>query len=188
MATIGLKELRYAVLDKNEKTAQIYDLPGAIEAKVDVPQEVAKLYADDGLYKVKGSGVNEIKIELNIADLETEDKERILGVEVVDGIEKYGENTDPPYVAVTFKQATEGGSWYFAALKGKFSVPATEGKTKEDKVEWTTPTVEGEFLSRKVEQKGYVYFLAFDGHPSFSEEKFYEEVYGALTNGSGTQG
>lgn len=74
MAKTGLSGIKYAEL-VDEKASAIVDMPGAIEAKLDVSSELSPLYADDGIFAVKSTGVSETKLELNVADLTTEMKE-----------------------------------------------------------------------------------------------------------------
>ncbi|MGG0491126.1 major tail protein, partial [Bacillus pumilus] len=67
------------------------------------------------------------------------------------------------------------GFWYVALLRGKFGIPSTEGKTKEDKVEFITPTIEGQFMPRKSD--GLTYVMAHSASPGFTEKGFYDFVF-----------
>ncbi|WP_369546169.1 major tail protein [Bacillus velezensis] len=185
MAKTGLSGAEFGELEENEKALSIEKLPGAIEAKLDVASELASLYADDGLYAVKSSGVGETKLELNLADLTTEAKRKLLGVQVKDGIELYHKDMEPPYVCVTWRQKHhEKGYVYYALLKGKFSIPSVEGKTKEDKIDFQTDTIEGQFLPRRSD--GLVFLVGYDQNEGFSLEKFYERAYGMNRESSET--
>ena len=176
MARTGLDGIQYGVLDQNEKAEDRKKMPGAIEAKLDVSSELTPLYADDGIYAVKSSGVSETKLELNLADLTTEMKRTLLGVKVVSGIELYHKDLEPPYVCITWRQKHhEKGYVYYALLKGKFGVPSAEGKTKEDKVDFQTDTIEGQFLPRK--EDGLVFLVGYDQNEGFSLDKFYKLAY-----------
>ncbi|APA04056.1 MULTISPECIES: major tail protein [Bacillus amyloliquefaciens group] len=176
MARTGLDGIQYGVLDQNEKAEDRKKMPGAIEAKLDVSSELTPLYADDGIYAVKSSGVSETKLELNLADLTTEMKRTFLGVKVVSGIELYHKDLEPPYVCITWRQKHhEKGYVYYALLKGKFGIPSAEGKTKEDKVDFQTDTIEGQFLPRK--EDGLVFLVGYDQNEGFSLDKFYKLAY-----------
>ncbi|WGE00932.1 major tail protein [Bacillus amyloliquefaciens] len=176
MARTGLDGIQYGVLDQNEKAEDRKKMPGAIEAKLDVSSELTPLYADDGIYAVKSSGVSETKLELNLADLTTEMKRTLLGVKVVSGIELYHKDLEPPYVCITWRQKHhEKGYVYYALLKGKFGIPSAEGKTKEDKVDFQTDTIEGQFLPRK--EDGLVFLVGYDQNEGFSLDKFYKLAY-----------
>lgn len=176
MARTGLDGIQYGVLDQNEKAEDRKKMPGAIEAKLDVSSELTPLYADDGIYAVKSSGVSETKLELNLADLTTVMKRTFLGVKVVSGIELYHKDLEPPYVCITWRQKHhEKGYVYYALLKGKFGIPSAEGKTKEDKVDFQTDTIEGQFLPRK--EDGLVFLVGYDQNEGFSLDKFYKLAY-----------
>ncbi|MEC1613252.1 phage tail protein [Bacillus mojavensis] len=185
MAKTGLSSIKYAEL-VDEKASAIVDMPGAIEAKLDVSSELSPLYADDGIFAVKSTGVSETKLELNVADLTTEMKRTLLGVKVVDGIEEYHKDMEPPYVCITWRQKHhEKGYVYYALLKGKFGIPSVEGKTKEDKVDYQTDTIEGQFLPRKSD--GLVFLIGYDQNDGFTLEKFYQRAYGMLPDGMTTE-
>ncbi|GLZ63689.1 major tail protein [Bacillus amyloliquefaciens] len=176
MARTGLDGIQYGVLGENEKAEDRKKMPGAIEAKLDVSSELTPLYADDGIYAVKSSGVSETKLELNLADLTTEMKRTLLGVPVVSGIELYHKDLEPPYVCITWRQKHhEKGYVYYALLKGKFGIPSAEGKTKEDKVDYQTDSIEGQFLPRK--EDGLVFLVGYDQNEGFSLDKFYKLAY-----------
>ncbi|AWM17816.1 major tail protein [Bacillus inaquosorum] len=185
MAKTGLSGINYSEL-VDEKASKIESLPGAIEAKLDVSSELTPLYADDGIFAVKSTGVSETKLELNVADLTTEMKRTLLGVKVVDGIEEYHKDMEPPYVCITWRQKHhEKGYVYYALLKGKFGIPSVEGKTKEDKVDYQTDTIEGQFLPRKSD--GLVFLIGYDQNDGFTLEKFYQRAYGMLPDGMTTE-
>lgn len=135
---------------------------------------------------MKSTGVSETKLELNVADLTTEMKRTLLGVKVVDGIEEYHKDMEPPYVCITWRQKHhEKGYVYYALLKGKFGIPSVEGKTKEDKVDYQTDTIEGQFLPRKSD--GLVFLIGYDQNDGFTLEKFYQRAYGMLPDGMTTE-
>ncbi|MBG9768923.1 major tail protein [Bacillus vallismortis] len=185
MARTGLDGIKYSEVGEDEKAIQIKSMPGAIESKLDVPTELATLHADDGIFAVKSSGVGEAKLELNLADLTTEMKKTLLGVKVVDGIEEYHKDMEPPYVCITWRQRHhEKGYVYYALLKGKFGPPSADGKTKEDKVDFQTDSIEGQFMPRKFD--GNVFLIGYDHNEGFTLEKFYQRAYGMLPDGMTT--
>lgn len=178
MATTGLRDIQVGVFEDDvaKEAIEVLKIPGAIESKLEPSSEIAVLYGDDGVFDQEGSGVGEAKLEIGVADLTTEMKNKLLGAETIGGwLETYGKDTDPPFVAVTFRQKTKGGFWYVALLRGKFGIPSTEGKTKEDKVEFITPTIEGQFMPRKSD--GLTYVMAHSGSRGFTEKGFYDFVF-----------
>ncbi|MEK4687238.1 major tail protein [Bacillus sp. FSL M8-0256] len=182
MATTGLRDIRVGVFedDAAKEATEVINVPGAIESKLEPSSEIAVIYGDDGVFDQEGSGVGEAKLEINVADLTTEMKNKLLGADAIGGwLEAYGKDTDPPFVAITFRQKTKGGFWYVGLLRGKFGIPSTEGKTKEDKVEFITPTIEGQFMPRKFD--GLTYVMAYSGSPGFTEKAFYDFVFKGIT-------
>ncbi|WP_426554616.1 major tail protein [Bacillus safensis] len=107
MATTGLRDIRVGVFedDAAKEAIEVINVPGAIESKLEPSSEIAVLYGDDGVFDQEGSGVGEAKLEINVADLTTEMKNKLLGAELIGGwLEAYGKDTDPPFVALTFRQ------------------------------------------------------------------------------------
>ncbi|MBT2627179.1 major tail protein [Bacillus sp. ISL-32] len=178
MARIGMTDLRYGVVDgTTEKVATVKRIRGAQNSKLDVSNENEKIYADDGVFAVIGSGISEAKLELGLADFKQEDRTAILGIQIEDGIELYHKDIDPPYVCVTWKEKHHvKGYVHYALLKGKFAIPSSEGKTKEDKVSAQTDSIEGQFMPRQMDDM--VFLIGYDQHPDFTVEKFYQKAYG----------
>lgn len=150
MATIGLKNLYAAPLtDEALKTyATPVKLAPAIEANITPNYETATLYGDDRPIE-DASSITGIEVELNVADLEPEHYELLMGVtKNADGVIIDNVNDVSPYVALMFElPKADGTKKLYVYYKGKFNPPATEATTKGESVEFQTPTISARFLA-----------------------------------------
>lgn len=121
---------------------------GAITANFSPNASNDTLFADDGPYDT-ASTLGAMTLELNVADLPSEDRARLLGATYSDGVLINSANDIPPYVAVGMSIRKSNGAnrlvWY---LKGKFTAPDDNNQTKADSINWNTPTISGNFLKR----------------------------------------
>lgn len=154
MATIGLKDLHYSKIIKDDETGVTYEAPKKIAPAISVGMktnsESTTLYADDGPAATDSSlGMTEVTI--NTSDLPTEVEADLLGHTVnEDGVLVGNADDSAPYVAIGFKSKTsDGGEMFVWLLKGKFSVPEANHQTKGESIEYQTPTIVGQFLKRQ---------------------------------------
>lgn len=181
VAKIGLSEFKYAKLNENDiidAVTDIKDIPGLQEVKQTVSMDSETIFADDGPYLVLNSGITELKLEVGIVDIPTENKPDLLGVEIEDGMEVYKKDITPPYVAVSFRFKLSSGKYgYFGMVKGQFNLPSADMKTKGEKAEAQTDTVEGNFVARD----DVMYIIGREDHPDFKYEEFMNKVYGGVS-------
>ena len=153
MATIGLKDVHYAMLLTDPVTGTpTYGSPvsmaGAITASINANSSAETLFADDGPSDT-ASTLGEIELELNMADLTLEVQAALLGHTLVNGILKRKSSDTPPWLAIGFRSLKSNGAYRYIWLnKGKFAVPEEEYNTKGDSIEFTTPKVSGKFVKR----------------------------------------
>lgn len=153
MATIGLRDVHYAILTADDSTATTYEAPvaiaGAISANVNPNTSSATLFADDGPYD-SAVTLGEIELELNLADIPALHAAALLG-------HTYGENgllvkkasDQPPYVAIGYRSLKSNGAYRYTWLyKGKFTDGEQSNQTKGDSIEYQTPTITGAFVKR----------------------------------------
>lgn len=150
--SIGLKGLHYALLIKDDVTGVSYGVPkpliNAIEAKVTPSVTTGTLYADDGAAAV-ATNIGETAVELNVGDIPYEISAELLGQKMnTDGVLKDNASDQAPYVALGYIRTTTGKDRFTWLLKGKFSIPEENSKTKGDKVEFQTSTIKGTFVKR----------------------------------------
>lgn len=155
MATqIGLSHLHYAVLksDTAGGTAS-YDepvrIPGAIEVNINPNPSTETLFADDGPMET-ATTLGEIEVEINVADLPFEAQAVLLGHTLENGVLIRKSADSPPFVALGFRALKSNGKYRYVWLtKGKFSIPELSNRTKEDGIEFQTPSISASFVKRE---------------------------------------
>lgn len=153
MATIGLKDLYYATVTEGEQGAETYGTPeklaAAISAELSVEASEATLYADDMLMdsvKEFASGT----LTLGVDDLPPEKLAALLGQTLDTNKVAYAGGDDTaPYVAIGFRARKANGQYrYIWLYKVKFSPPGESYNTKGDSIEFQTPEIEGQIMTR----------------------------------------
>ncbi|MFP7447111.1 phage tail protein [Bacillus infantis] len=153
MATIGLKDLRYAKLLNDDETGVTYEEPKkiapAISAGMNTSSNTTTLYADDGP-AATDSSLGTTELTLNTSDLPIAVEADLLGHSINEsGVMVENADDVAPYVAVGFMSKTsDGGEMFVWLLKGKFSIPQQNHQTKGENIEYQTPTITGQFLKR----------------------------------------
>lgn len=161
-AAVGLKNIYFAVLSKDDSTGATYGTPKkispALSANVSPTVNSATLNGDDGPI-LTANALGEIKVELGVSDVPFEIQAELLGSKINPDTGLLIDNADDqaPEVALGFERTMSDGSSRFTwLLKGKFMLFNEEAKTKEGTPSFQTPTIEGTFLKR-----------AFDGNWRF---------------------
>lgn len=154
---IGMKDLYFAKLTKDDATGVTYEAPkliaGAISAKVSPKSDTQTLYADDGAFET-ASQLSEITVELELADLPLQVQADLLGHTVTNGVLEAKNTDQAPYVAIGFRSLKSNGKYrYYWLLKGKFEIPDDESQTKEDKTKFQTAKIKGTFVCRLYDGK-----------------------------------
>ena len=155
MATIGLRDIYYSKITRNQQTNKwTYATPvrmaKAISAELSINYATAALYADDALDdEAKEFSSGEIK--LNINDLSPQVQTDLFGQTLgEDGI-SYANTADAaPYVAVGFRARKTGGKYrYIWLYRVNFAPPADAFQTKGDGIEYKTPEITGTITARE---------------------------------------
>lgn len=159
---IGLTNLVYCkVVSDTPPTTEggtngaiVYDsvvrIIGAITANFSPNASNDTLFADDGPFDT-ASTIGAMTLELNVADLPPAQRAELLGAtyDEANGILIHTAEDVPPYVAVGMSVLKSNGAkrliWY---LKGKFSAPDDAYQTKADSINWSTPSITGNFVKR----------------------------------------
>lgn len=152
MATIGLRDVHYALLKTDTTEGTTYETPvkvsGAISANVNPNTSSATLFADDGPYE-SSTTLGEIEIELNMADLPGEVQAALLGHTYKNGVLVKKASDQAPYVAIGYRSLKSNGAYRYTWLyKGKFTDGEQSNSTKGDSIEYSTPTITGAFVKR----------------------------------------
>lgn len=156
MATIGLKDVHYALLIKDDPTAvdnpiqygESKFVKGAMSANINPNTSSATLFEDDGPGDVAAT-LGEITLELNLSDIPLSLQAIWLGHTFEGGVLKRRADDVAPWLAIGFKTLKSNGAYRYMWLgKGKFAVPEEDYQTKGDSVEFKTPTITGAFAKR----------------------------------------
>lgn len=158
MATIGLKDIYFAIIESDDETGTVYDTPermgGAMTANVQPAFNSADLRADDGVVATAESqGVTTVVV--NTDDLSPEVEAKVLGREVnSDGVLIESEDDRAPYLALMFRAEKANGAYRYTVLyKGKFTPPEKNYETKQETPAFQTPTINGRFLRRDSDKR-----------------------------------
>lgn len=121
---------------KNEGASQEATISG-------ISPEAVKVWGSDVAYYVSQKGTGDISVALTLLDLPIDSQARILGYQTDEtlGAQFIGENTEPPYCAMTLEsQDSQGNAALLGFFSGKFSKGDVALKTKEG----TSYTPDGE--------------------------------------------
>ena len=154
MATrIGCDNLVYATM-KTEDTATaaptynaVKSAPGVISVNINPNSSQETLFADDGPYDT-ATTLGKIDVEINKAELTTENKADLLGHQVDEnGGIVYGDSDVPPWAAIGFRTLKSNGKYRYVWLyKGKFTDPEDNNETKGDSINFQSDTIKGQFV------------------------------------------
>jgi len=149
---VGLSNIYYATLVSDASGGVSYNTPvrltGAIQANIDPNSVIETLFADDGPLEV-ASQLGTIELELIVADVPLSHRATLLGHSLSEGVESAYSTDTPPWVALGFKALKSNSSYrYVWLLKGKFREPILNHETRDDSVNFQTPTIVGNFAKR----------------------------------------
>jgi len=166
---VGLKNLYYAVLTKDDATGVSYLAPvkiaGAINAKISPKSNTEVLYADDGPDET-ATALGEIDVEFEAKDISLTDQAALLGHSIVGGVMLKKATDTAPYVALGFMSKKSNGQYrYIWLTKGMFALPDQEYATGEDKPKFQTPKLKGTFVKRAYDDLWQR--IADEDHPDY---------------------
>jgi len=166
---VGLKNLYYAVLTKDDATGVSYLAPvkiaGAINAKISPKSNTEVLYADDGPDET-ATALGEIDVEFEAKDISLTDQAALLGHSIVGGVMLKKATDVAPYVALGFMSKKSNGQYrYIWLTKGMFALPDQEYATGEDKPKFQTPKLKGTFVKRTYDDLWQR--IADEDHPDY---------------------
>jgi phi13 family phage major tail protein len=150
---VGLKDLHFALLTKDDATGVTYGEPekiaGAINAKISPKSNTETLYADDGPAET-ATALGEIEVEIEVKDLPLSVQAKLFGHTLENGVLTKNADDTAPYVALGFRSKKSNGKYRFVWLyKGRFELPEQEYKTGEDKPSFQTPKAKATFIKRE---------------------------------------
>lgn len=154
MATrIGCDHLVYAEMTTEDTatSAPVYGevkaAPGVISVNINPNASQETLFADDGPMET-ATTLGKIDVEINKAELTTENKADLLGHQIdANGGIVYGDSDVPPWMAIGFRTLKSNGKYRYVWLyKGKFTDPEDNNETKGDSINFQTDTIKGQFV------------------------------------------
>lgn len=154
MAKIGVDNLHYAKIIKDDKTGLTYDTPvsltGVREIKVNPKVSTEPLYGDNKVL-TQTTAIDSIEVSIDIADLTNQQYHDLLGHKLgaTGGIIAGGQDVAPP-VALLWKSQMKSidGSpreRYTVLYKGQFELASDEHKGQEGKIDYQTDELKGSF-------------------------------------------
>lgn len=149
---IGLDNLVFAILTKDDSTGATYDTPQklgeAIDVKVTPTVANLSIYGDDALLD-QANELQNLVLEMTIVTLPLSVQAALLGHTITTGIMHRGVNDVAPYVAVGYRRRKLNGKFRYTWLyKGVFEEVTDEGQTKDDKPAVKNATLKATFLPR----------------------------------------
>ena len=156
MAKIGLRDFRYGILTEGADGTPAYDgvhTPGkAVSCSVQITNNSAKLFADDGLAESDNS-FQSGTVTMGIDDADPETLAELLGHTVSSGEVISNSNDIAPYVGLgrIITKIVGGTKKYTVKFlrKVKFSEPSDDDTTKGESVEFGTVSIEGDVSTLK---------------------------------------
>lgn len=153
-AVVGLSDMHYALLTKDDDTGVTYGpvtaiSKQAVSAKISPKTNSATLYADDGPIDTS-STIGEVDVTIQLADLPMEVRAALLGHTMGDDGVILEKTTDvAPYVAFGFRSRKSNGKYrYVWLLKGQFAPPEDDYQTQNGQTSYQQPSITGTFVMR----------------------------------------
>ncbi|MCG1029312.1 phage tail protein [Virgibacillus halodenitrificans] len=153
---IGLKNFHYALLTDDSSTGATYETPvklaEAVTAGVEPNVSTGRLPGDDRVVST-ASRFNYATVTINTTKLPAKDEAALLGKKLgSDGVLR--SKGEAPYVAFGYEVSMDDGtSEFWWLLKGKFQEPSRSSNTSGDSIEYSTPTIVGEFIRREFDEE-----------------------------------
>lgn len=156
----GLKNLHVAFLDDAQDIASgattytdLTAINGVNSIKVDVQSDSATFYGDNGAVETDTT-VSQANVSFTVPDISADLLAKMLGlaIDANGGISDVGGSA--PYVALGYERTYTNNRKKFVWLyKGKLRFPSEDAKTKTDKVDLQSVTIEGTFIRRRSDSR-----------------------------------
>lgn len=152
----GLRNFVICEIEKDDEKGTVYSdeimkLTGARSISIEPQLSEGTLYGDDQILESESS-VTAINVSINLANLTLEEEAFVTGAKLENGVLKNSKDDTPPNLALGFmapKSKTSGGGYRMVwLLKGTAKPLSEEMKTKEDNIEYQTPTIDYLFTPR----------------------------------------
>lgn len=180
MATYGLKDLHYAIIDSEDETSTTYSEPKPIAPAMDVGIQrtvnTANLRGDNAV-KYTASSKAPATITLNVTELPKQVEADLLGKKIAEnGLLIESDEDESPYVAFGFKaNDARGGFKYIWLYRVKFNVGESTYATKQETPEFNNPTLTGTSIGRL--HDGAREASLWDGDESVTDQTIFDEWF-----------
>ncbi|MDX5473905.1 MAG: phage tail protein [Bacillaceae bacterium] len=180
-ASTGVDEFYYGVINEGTTAATIERVKFLQNVNVEMPQEVVRAYGDNKTAEMAVSS-GDISVTSQFHKIPIEDKQRLLGLESVEGLTAMGSTDNPPYVAVVFAKTYEDGSREYVGLpKGLFTRPNVAAQTKGESTEFSSEEIAAQFMDREVdgftEEKSVIFAYDKKGQTT-NRDALFQKVLG----------
>ena len=187
-AATGLGKMYYAVIQsedgKNVTTSNVKEVDYVQELKIEFGEELEKAYGSNKVAEIAKSA-GETQLSLTFHKLPIDVQKDLLGLiehESAKNVYGFGKSAGT-YTAVAIPRTMEDGSTeWFGLSKGVFTRPDKEGQTKEDKVEFGSDEIEGQFMERYVDgfTEELAVMMAYDPKGSTEgRDAIFSSIFGA---------
>ncbi|CAL27415.1 major tail protein [Staphylococcus carnosus] len=190
---VGFKKVLVGVYGKDGQTVEKQfewkdENGGTVNLNITgLAPELVDMFASNKRVWMKKQGTNEVKSDMDIFNIPSDDLNAVLGREKdQNGTAWVGENTRAPYVAMigVSEDGLTGEPVYVALLKGTFSLDSIEFKTKGEKAEAPEPTkLTGDWMNRTIEVDGENQGIVYGYHEGKDgEDEFFKKVFVGYTD------
>lgn len=177
----GVDEFYYGEVGEGTVAEYIERVKFLQTINVEMPQEITRARGDNKTAEMAVSS-GDIAVTAGFHKVPLQDKQNLLGLEVVDGITAMGSEDNPPYVAVVFAKTHEDGSREYVGLpKGLFTRPNVTGNTKGETTEFSTEEIAAQFMDRVVEgfDKEKSVLFAYDpAGQTTNRNELFQKIFG----------
>ncbi|WP_125570458.1 major tail protein [Lacticaseibacillus songhuajiangensis] len=179
-AKFGASGFEYGIVGDDELVKTTIKVPGLSSVKMDITTETKTLAADDGPYLILSGGITEATETIENYDVNSQMKQDLYNIKVVNGVEVYPKNLTPNYVATLFRTKLSGGGYVWVGmLKGMFKLPSVDTKTVDGTPDPTADSIEGSFIPRGDSDNGNVVLIGREDNEGFNFEQFHKWVFPA---------
>lgn len=178
LAKFGASGFEYGIVGDDELVKASRKMSGLTSVKMDIKTEQKTLSADDGPYLILSGGITESTETIELTDVDSQMKQDLFNIKVINGVEVYPKNLSPNYVATLFRTKLSNGQYVWVGmLKGMFSLPGVDTKTVDGTPDPNADSIEGSFIPRGDQDTGNVVLIGREDNEGFDFNTFHGYVF-----------
>lgn len=183
---IGLDNWEVVPLDDADKVVGTpTKIPGLVSAQLAITINTASFQADDGLWAVLDGGISALSLTIGNADLRSEAKAILHGLELEEGMEIYTSKMVIPYVACIFRSRLNTGKYvWFGLAKGKFVPGGVDLNTRAETPAGQPDSVVGNFEPRASDDVTHI--ITREDSEDFNLDAFRAKIFQTAVTGATT--